>query len=159
MMFLSLHVICSCIHTFIFLYFDIDLCCCFSVCFFLSLFLSLVALWHLNENPLHPKTLFVLGHPLLLTPLLLIYGFIMIKPVRTFRKTFLDEAFIWNAKSSYRIFPIQTFPLSSTVGVRSHCVASRLPIPPLSYMSFTPTCMDLILHYLILSFAFEVRVL
>ena len=29
----------SCIRTFIYLYFDIDLCWCFSVCFFLSLFL------------------------------------------------------------------------------------------------------------------------
>ena len=38
--------------------------------------------------------------------------------------TFHDAAFIRNAKSFYRIFLILTFPLSSTVEVRSHCVAS-----------------------------------
>ena len=95
-------------------------------CFFLSLFLSLVALWHWNENPFHSRTFFVLGHHLLLlTPLLLTYGSVMIKSESTFRRTFHDKAFIWNAKSFYRIFPILTFPLSSTVRVGSHCVASR----------------------------------
>ena len=132
-------------------------CWCFSVCFFLSLFLSLVLLWHLNENPLRPRTLFILGHPLLLTPLLLTYSSVMIKLVRTFRRTFLDEAFIRNTKSSYRIFPILTFSLSSTVGVVSHCVASRSPVPSWSYINFTPTCTDLILQYLSLSLVFEVR--
>ena len=34
------------------------------------------------------------------------------------------------AKSFYRIFPILTFPLSSTVMVRSHCVASQSLLPP-----------------------------
>ena len=123
MMFLSLHVTCSCIfihmylHFFMFLY--IDLFGAFlrvslspSLCFF-----RLVASWHLNENPLHPRTLFVLGHPLPLTLLLLLFGSMMIKPERNFRRTSLDEAFIWNAKSSYRISSILTFPLSSTIGL------------------------------------------
>ena len=134
-------------------------CWCFSMCFFISLFLLLVALWHLNENPLHPKTLFILGHPLLLTPLLLTYGSTMIKPIRTFRRTFLDESFIRNAKSFYQIFPLLTFPLSSTIGVKSHYMASSSLVPLWSYRSFTPTCTDLILQYLILSFAFEVHTL
>ena len=159
MIFLSLHVTCSCICTFFYHYFDIDIVGAFSLCFFLSLFLLLVALWHQNENPLRPRTLFVMGHPLLLTPLLLTYGSVMIKPERTFQRTFLNEAFIRNAKSFYQIFPILTFPLSSTVGVRSHYVASRSPVPPWSYSSFTLTCTDLILLYLILSLAFEVRAL
>ena len=34
------------------------------------------------------------------------------------------------AKSFYQIFPILTFPLSSTVVVRSHCVASQSLVPP-----------------------------
>ena len=59
MMFLMLHITCSCIHTFISLYSHIKLFGAFSVCPFLSLFLSLVALWHLNENLLHPRTLFI----------------------------------------------------------------------------------------------------
>ena len=46
----------------------------------------------------------------------------MIKPVRTFQRTSHDETFIRNAKLFCLIFPILTFPLSSTVGVRSHCV-------------------------------------
>ena len=61
---------------------------------------------------------------LLLTLHLLMCDFVMIKPKRTFRRTFLDEAFIPNAKSSYRIFLILTYPLLSIVGVRGHCVTS-----------------------------------
>ena len=160
MILLSLHITCSCIfmHTNLHLYWY-WYCWCFSVCFFLSLFLLLVALWHLNENPLHPRILFILGHPLLLTSLLLTYSSVMIKPIRTFQRTFLDETFIRNAKSFYWIFPILTFPLSSTIRVGSHCVASRSPVPPWSYRSFTPTCMDSILLYLFLSLVFEVHAL
>ena len=128
MMFLSLHVTCSCIFhayilSFIFILILIYVGAFPHVSFSLSFF-RLVALWRLNENPLRPRTLFILGHPLLLTPLLLTYGSTMIKPIRTFRRTFLNEAFIRNAKSFYQIFPILTFPLSSTVGVKSHCMAS-----------------------------------
>ena len=96
---------------------------------FHSLFLSLVALWHLNENPLHPRTLFVPRHLLLIPPLFLLLltsNFVMIKPVRTLWRTSHDEAFIW-------IFPILTFPMSSIVGVGSHCVESRSLVPPWSY--------------------------
>ena len=96
--------------------------------FFFSLFLSLVALWHLNENILCPETLFVPGHLLLLPRLILLHltsGSVMIKPVRTFQRTSHDEAFIQNAKLFYQTFLILTFPLSSTVGVGSHYVASR----------------------------------
>ena len=101
------------------------------ISFSLSLF-WLTVLWHLNENPLSPRTLFVLGHPLLPSLILLplLFGSMMIKPERTFQRTFLDEAFIRNAESFYWTFPILTFPLSSIVGVGSHCVASRSPIFP-----------------------------
>ena len=106
----------------------------------------------IHANLLHPKTLFILGHSLLLlTRLLLMYGSMMKKPERTFRRTFLDEAFIWNAKSSYRISPILTFLMSSTVGVVAHCVTSWSLVLPWSYRSFTPICMDSILLYLIFS--------
>ena len=84
----------------------------------LSLFLSLVAPWHLNENLLCPETLFVPRHLLLLPPLILlqlISGSMMIKLVRTFRRTSHDEAFIRNSKLFYHTFPILTFPLSSIV--------------------------------------------
>ena len=133
MMFLLLHFACSCIfmHTYltfsIFLYIDCDWC--FSACLSLSLSLSLsffrlVALWHLNENLLCPGTLFVSGHPLLLILLPLIFGSVMIKPDRAFQRTFLDEAFIWNAKSFCQTPLTLTYPLSFTVGVGSHCVMS-----------------------------------
>ena len=56
--------------------------------------------------------------------------FYMIKPVRTFWRTFLDEAFIRNVKSFYQIFLILTLPLSSTIGVGSHCVTSQSLVPP-----------------------------
>ena len=154
MMFLLLHVTYSYIRSTFFLYLiDIDLCWYFSVCHPLSLsFFRLVALWHPNVSLLHPGTLFVLGL-LLLLPLLilppLMFGSVMRKPVRTSRRTFHDTTFIQNAKSFYRIFLILTFPLSSTVGVRSHFVASRSLVPRWSYKSFTPTYTDLIILYLI----------
>ena len=75
-----------------------------------SLSLSFV-LWHLFLLPL-------------LILLLLTFGSMMIKPVRTFRRTSHDEAFIRNAKSFYKIFSILALPLLSTVGVGSHYVAS-----------------------------------
>ena len=135
MMLLMLHITCSCIfHAYVplFLYFLI-LICLVIFCMFLSLSLSLVTLWHLNKNPLRPKTFFILGHLLLLPPLillLLMFDSVMIKPIRTFRRTSHDEAFIRKSKSFYQIFSILTFPLSSTVGVGSHCVASRSLLPP-----------------------------
>ena len=159
---LFLHVTCSCIFMHTYLYLSLYwywYYWCFSICFFLSLFLSLVLLWHLNENPLCPRSLFILGHPLLLTPLLLTYSSVMIKLERTFRRTFVDETFIQNATSFCWTFPTLTYPLSFTVGVGSHCVASQSPITPWSYMSFTPICTDSILLYLILSLAFKVPTL
>ena len=95
---------------------------------YLSLFLTLVASWHLNVNPFRPGTLFVLRHLLLLlllTPLHLIYGSVMRRPNRTSRRTFHDEAFIQNAKSFCQIFLTLTYPLSSIVGVGSHYVESK----------------------------------
>ena len=161
MMFLSLHVTCSWIFheyipSFIFIliliYVGAFLCVSFSLYFF-----QLVALWHLNENSLRPRTLFVLGHLLLLTPVLLLYGSMMIKPVRTFWRTFHDEAFIWNAKSFYWISPILIYLLSFTVGVGGHYVTFRSLVPPWSYRSFTPICTDSILLYLISFLTFKVR--
>ena len=89
-----------------------------------SIYVSLF-LWHPNINPLCPRTLFVLGYPLLLTLLHLITGSVMRRPNRTSLRTFLDEAFILNTKSSYQTSLTLTFPLSFTVGNGSHCVTSR----------------------------------
>ena len=148
MMSLTLHVTCSCIfHAYIpsFIYILILDCL---VLFWLSppLSLSFVSCSrHLNENLFRLRTLFVLGHhPILL---LLIFSSVMRKPVRTSWRTFLNAAFIRNAKSSYQISLILTFPLSSTIGVRSHYVASWSLALPWSYRSFTPTCTDLIIQY------------
>ena len=98
-----------------------------SLSFSLSLPLTLVALWHLNVNPFCPGTLFVSGHLLLLlhlTPLHLTYGSMIRRPSWTSRRTFYDKAFIRNAKSFCQIFLTLTYPLSSTVRVGSHYVAS-----------------------------------
>ena len=128
MMSLLLHITCSCIFHAYIPSFPYILILNFLVllCLSLSLSLSFVS-WHLNENPLRFGTLFVLGHLLLLPPLILLHftsGSIMIKLVRTFRRTSHNEAFIRNAKSFYQTFLMLTFPLSSTVKVGSHCVAS-----------------------------------
>ena len=134
------------------------------VLFWLSLSLSLSflrwsALWHLNAILLRPKTLCVLGHFLPLTLHLLLYDFVMIKPKRTFQRTFVDEAFIWNAISFCWTFLTLTYPLSFIVGVRSHFMTSRSLVHPWSYRSFTPLCTESILLYLISSLAFEVCIL
>ena len=128
----------------------------------LSLFLSffwLVALSHLNENLLHPETLFVLKHSLLLILLPLMFGSMMIMLDRTFRKTFLDKQFIQNAKSFCQTSPTLTYLLSFIVGVGSYCMTSRSLVHPCLYKSSTPICMNLIIQYLSLSLAFEVHAL
>ena len=84
---------------------------------------------------------------LILLPL--IFSSMMRKVVRTSRRTFPDEAFIRNAKSFYWTSPKLTYPLSSTIKVGSHCVASQSLVLPWSYRSFTPICTDSILLYLI----------
>ena len=105
MMYLNLHVICSCIfmHTYpsCFYVLILNLFGAFLIVY-LSLFLTLVASWHLNVNPFRPGTLFVSGHLLLLlllTPFHLMYSSIMKRPSRTSQRTFHDEAFIRNTKS------------------------------------------------------------
>ena len=163
MMLFMLHITCSCIfmHTYLHFFIFIFWFVLVLFCVFLSLplsFFRLVALWHLNKNPLRPRTLFVLGHlPLILH--LPMSGSVMRRPSWTSRRTFHDAAFIQNAKSFYPIFLILTFPLSSIVGVRGHYVASRSLVPLWSFKSFTPICTDSILQYLILSLTFEVHAL
>ena len=110
---------------------------------FLSVCVSL-CLWHLNASLLCPRTLFVLGHPLRLILLLPLFGFVMRMPERLSRRTFLDEAFILNAKSSWRTSPTLTYLMLFIVGVGSHCVTSRSHVHSCWSRSFTPTCMDLI---------------
>ena len=121
-----------CICTLFSIYFDIfELFWDFSECFFLPTH-SLVyvsALWHQNVSLLRLETLFVSGHLLLLLiPPPLLFGSVMRKPKRTSRKNFLDEAFIQNAKSFCRTSLTLTYPLSLTIGVRSHYVMSRSPV-------------------------------
>ena len=149
-------------HTyFLFIIFDIiDVAWDFSdYFFFLSLpfYLCWSCLWHLNINPLQPGTLFV---PMLLCLMilhLLMFGFVMMMPLRNFRRTSLDEAFIRNAKSFCRTLLTPTFRLSFTVGDGSHYVTSRSPVLSCLSRSFTLTCTRLIVYYLSSSLAFEVR--
>ena len=105
----------------------------------------------LARNPLVPELL----HPLI--PLCLIFGSMMMMPSKHSRRTFLDQAFIRNAKSFYQTLLTPTFPLSFTVRDGSHCVTSQSPVLSCLSKSFTPTCTGLIVQYLFSSFAFEVR--
>ena len=161
-MFLLLHVTCSCIfHAYVLFFssFDIDSVWYFSTSLSLSLSLfQMVCAWHPSAKLLRPRTLFILGHLLPLTLPPFTFNSMMIKPVRTFQKTFLDMAFIWNARSFFWTSPILIYPLSFTVGVRSSFVTSRSVVLSWSYWSFTPICVDLILPYLAFSFLFEVCV-
>ena len=99
-----------------------------SFSFYLSLPLMLVVSWHLNINLFRPGTLFVPGHLLLLlhlTSLPLMSGSMMRGPNRTSWRTFHDAAFIRKAKSFCQTSLTLTYPLSSTIGVRSHFVAPQ----------------------------------
>ena len=130
-----------------------------SLSFFLSLPLTLVASWHLNVSLLHPRTLFVLGHLLLLlhlTPLPFTSGPVMKMSNWTSWRTFHNATFIWKAKSFYHMFLTLTYPLSSTVGIGSHFMASRSHALPWSYRSSTPICTILIVLYLSFLLVFEV---
>ena len=97
-------------------------------------------------NPLQPGTLFI---PVLLRPLILhylIFGSVMMMPLRHFQRTLLDETFIPKAKSFWQILPTPTFPLSFTVWDESHCVTSRSLVLSCLFRSFTPTCTGLIIR-------------
>ena len=137
MIFLLLHATCSCIfHAYVPFFIDIDLCWYFSICPSLSLFLFLSVSCSMapkrkstpSWNPLRvPRNLLLL--PFLILPPLT-FGSVMRRPVQTSQRTFHDAIFILNAKSSYQIFSILIFPLSSTVKVRSHFVSSQSLVPP-----------------------------
>ena len=162
-MFLILYITCSCIFMHTYLTFSIslyiDCVWCFSMCFSLplSLLFTLVESWHLNVGLLRPRTIFVLGHPLLLILLPHMFSSMIIKPDRTFWRIFLDKAFIRNVKSFFWTSLTLTYPLLFTIGVGSHCVTSWSLIHPCLSRSSTPTCMYLIIQYLSLLLTFEVR--
>ena len=69
-----------------------------------------------------------------------LFGSVMMMPTRHSRRTFLDEVFIWNAKSYWQISPTLTLPLSFTVVIGSHCVTSQSLVLSCSFRSFIPTC-------------------
>ena len=151
MMLFVLHVTCSCIsHAYVpsFQYIWYYWCCLglyWLFFLFLPLFLFTLVVSMapkrkstLARNPLCSETS---SHLILLY---LIFGSVMMMPSRHFRRTFLDEAFIRNAKSFCRTLPTSTFPLSFTVGDGSHYVTSRSPVLSCLSRSFTLTCMGLI---------------
>ena len=130
MMLFTLHVTCSCIFMHMYLtsvyfyiseFFGVFLIVSF---FPLSLLFTLVRQCHQNVSLLHPRTLFVPRHHLLLILTPLLFGSMMRMLERTSRRTSLDESFIQNAESSCRTSPTLTYPLSFTFGVGSHCVTS-----------------------------------
>ena len=132
MMHFFLHVACSCIsYTCVLLFNILDIfepAWDFSNCLLflpLSVGLRKTCLWHLSINPLWPGTFFIpMPLHLLILPLSL-FNSVMMMPTKHSRRTFLDEAFIWNTKSYCRTFSTPTFPLSFTVRDGSHCVTSR----------------------------------
>ena len=131
---------------------------CFSICLPLSLFLSwIVYAWHPSAKLLHPRTLFVTGHHLLIL-LLFLSGSMMRRLVRTSGRTSPNVAFIRNAAWLYRIFLILLYLLSFIVEVGNLYVKYPWVVLPWSYRSFTPICTVLILlcHGLLL--LFEVHV-
>ena len=104
-----------------------------------------------KSTPLQPGTLFVpelLHLPILLLPL---FGSVMMMPTRHSQRTFLDEVFIWNAKSFWRTSSTLTYPLSFTVG--------NVPVtcPFVFIQEFYSNITGLIVQYLFSSLAFKVH--
>ena len=120
MMFLLLHITCSCIfmHTYLTLYIFLCIDCdwCFFACISLSFLLSVSCSMEPKRkstpswNPLHS------GASSSFDPTPSHVRFRDVNPNRTSLRTFLDEAFIQNAKSFYWTFPTLTYPLSFIVG-------------------------------------------
>ena len=134
MMFLLFHVTCSCIfHAYILLFSFFLILSLIGTLLRLSLSLSFFRIlyaWHPSAKLLRLETLFVPRHPFLLILPLYMSSAVMRRPVGISRRTFLGVAFIRNAMSSFRIFSILTYPLSSTVGVGNPFVTSRSAVPP-----------------------------
>ena len=101
-------------------------------------------LYSVYVSPLQLGTLFVPVPLHLLILLLFLFGSVMMMPTRHSQRTFLDAAFILNAKSFWRTSLTPTFPLSFIVGNGSHCVTSRSHVLSCLSRSFTPTCTGLI---------------
>ena len=123
-------------------------CWCFSDCLSLSpsISLSCVSCFMAPKHKSTPSQNSLrsgASSPLILHRLL--FSSMMREPVRTSRRTSLNEAFIQNAKSFCLISLILHFPLSSTVGVESHFMAPQSLVHPWSFRSSTLTCMGLIL--------------
>ena len=132
MMFLLLHVTCSCIfHAYVPLFSSLLILICawyFYACPSLPLSLSL-SIWLVcsmapkkskstpSQNPLRSRASTSDSTPSHVR-------FHDEKAGQDFSENFFDEAFIRNVKLSYQIFLILTFPLSSTVGVGSPFVTS-----------------------------------
>ena len=88
---------------------------------------------------------------------LFLFGSVMMMPTRQSQKTFLDDVFIRNVKSFWRTLPTLTYPLSFTVGNRSHCVTFWSFVLSCLSRSCTPICTGLIVQYLFSLLVFEVR--
>ena len=150
-------------HTYIFFSFFGVLFVMVLFCLFLSLSLSLslsliICTWHPSANSLRLRTLFILGH-LLLILIHFIFGFVIRRPKRTSWRTSPNVVFIWRAAWFYQIFPILFYAPSFTVEDGNPYVRYPWVVPPWSFRSFTSTCTVLIPLYLSLLCAFKVHVL
>ena len=96
--------------------------------------------WHPSANLLRSDTLFILGHLLLVFPLITI-GSVMRMLTRTSRRMFLNVAFIQSAMWFYWTFPILIFSMSFTLENGNLFVRYPWGVPPCSYRSFIPSCM------------------
>ena len=159
MMFLLLHVTCSCIHSIFFPYLiDIDLCWYFSVCHSLSLFLSVSCSMAPkrkstpSRNLLHSEATTSNSIPSHI-------WFRDEKACMNFSENFSRRGIHSECQVVLLDFFDTDIPtVIYSKGRESLCGIWSL-VPLWSYKSFTPICTDLIILYLILSLAFEVRAL
>ena len=117
----------------------------------------IVYAWYPSARSLRLRTLFIMGH-LLLILLLFMFSSVMRRPKRTSRRTSPNVVFNRSTTWFYQIFPILLYPLSFTVGDRNLYMRYPWVVPPWPFRISTPTCTVSIPLYLSLLRAFEVHV-
>ena len=160
MIYLNLHVICSCIFMHTYLHFFTFLYTTILVIFWLSSSLSFFLVLVYSMTPKRKSTSFqnLLRFRVSSSsdPTPSSVRFCDDEARKDFSENFCRRGIHSEHHVVHQIFLTLTYPLSFIVGVGSHFVTSWSLVLPWSYRSFTQICTKSILQYLISSLAFEV---
>ena len=143
MMLLFLHVTCSCIVIFFFIFVEHRFLLYLLFAFSLSF-----RLWHLR-NPFLRRTWYLVVVLYLLLLFLLEIGSVIRNPKKILRRTFVTKRFFWNSKSFYLIFQTHLFPVHLALWVGNFFARNPLGVLVCLYRSSSPTYTLSILLFLV----------